>query len=738
MERLFADTRLLSLIGPGGVGKTRLALRAAAKKRRAFADGVWLVDLSPLRGRGLLIQEISTALGLRDASARSSVSSLVAYLQDKHLLLVLDNCEHLLDECAKLVDTLLAGASGLTVLATSREPLNIRGERVLGVPPLAMPCLSDRPKAEAIIRCDAVRLFADRAALVAENFAITAENCGTVAKLCQRLDGMPLAIELATVRLRMLSVEQILERIEDRFHLLAGRDRTALPRHQTLRAAIDWSYELCSPQERMLWERLSVFSGECDLQAAEQVCAGGGIAREDVLDLVAGLVDKSILIREGHGQARYRLLETIRVYGYERLAQSGEEEAFRRAHHDYYRDMSGRAEREWFGPRQLQWLERIRLEMSNLRVALEFCMSGPGEVDVGLEIAAALRVYWIFYGSMGEARHWLDRALGRPTDQPSIKAKALLADAFIALLQGNIDDAVPMLDEASTGHARDPRMLTSILFVRGTLALFRGDTAAAIALLQEASGPDDAGDAFHTSLFLAMAAVFDGDDRGTTYSVECRSRAEDAEAEWAMTWGSWVLGLDAWRRGAIPDAVPFFRDSLWRQRRINDKWGPTWNIEGLAWVAAAAGDHERAALCLDTARRLRESIGVSIPQLLPFSEAHKACEARVRESLGQQGYLAAIRRGAGLELDQAIDYVLGEDDLLPGASAPSRDAASPLTPREQQVAELIAQGKTNKEIAASLVIAQRTAEAHVENILVKLGYTSRAEVVMWMTESKHT
>jgi predicted ATPase len=292
LERLFAGTRLLSLTGPGGVGKTRLALRLAGKKRRAFPDGTWLVDLALLRDRGLLTQAVTTALGLRDESALL----LTTYLRDKRLLLVLDNCEHLLDECAGLVDEVLGNARFVTVLTTSREPLNIKGERVFAVPSLSMPLGSSTT--EAVIQCDAVRFFADRAALVSPDFVITAGNCDTVVRLCDRLDGIPLAIELATVRLRILSIEQILDRIEDRFRLLTARDRTALPRHQTLWAAIDWSYELCSPQERTVWERLSVFAGDCDLQAAEHVCGGGEIRREDVLDLIAGLIDRSILIRE--------------------------------------------------------------------------------------------------------------------------------------------------------------------------------------------------------------------------------------------------------------------------------------------------------------------------------------------------------------------------------------------------------------------------------------------------------
>src|SRR5215469_612357 len=325
-RRLLGDARLLTLAGAGGVGKTRLALRLAAEVRRTFAEGVWLADLAPLQDGELVPQTVVAALGLPDHSTRLPVETLLEHLVDKRLLLVLDNCEHVLGACAVLATKLLSEAEGLRILATSRQLLNIEGEQVLEVPPLSVPEPDQLSAAGSLIEYEAVRLFAERAAAVVPGFAVTAGNSAVVARLCQGLDGIPLAIELAAVRLRVLSVEQILERLDDRYRLLTRGSRTALERHQTLRAAIEWSYDLCSPQEQTLWKRLSVFSGGFDLEAVEQTCADEDIAQEDIFELVTGLIDKSILARQQHGpRVRYRLLETIRQYGQGRLTESGQD-----------------------------------------------------------------------------------------------------------------------------------------------------------------------------------------------------------------------------------------------------------------------------------------------------------------------------------------------------------------------------------------------------------------------------
>jgi predicted ATPase len=390
-RRLLGDGRLLTLAGAGGVGKTRLALRLAAEVRRTFPDGVWLADLAPLQDGKLVPQTVIAALGLQDHSTRPPVDTLLAYLAGKQLLLVLDNCEHLPDACAVLATKLLSKTEGLRILATSRQLLNVQGERVLEVPPLSVPDHDWLSAGVSLIECEAVRLFAERAATVVPGFAVTGGNGAVVARLCQGLDGIPLAIELAAVRLRALSAEQILERLDDRYRLLTGGSQTGRECHQTLRAAIDWSYGLCSAQEQILWGRLSVFSGGFDLEAVEHICADEDIAQDDVCDLVTGLVGKSIVAREEHGsRVRYRLLETIRQYGRTRLIESGQEKPLRRRHRDYYHSLALRADAAVMSSGQTEWLQRLRPDLPNIRVALDFCLTEPGQAQAGLQIAGAL------------------------------------------------------------------------------------------------------------------------------------------------------------------------------------------------------------------------------------------------------------------------------------------------------------------------------------------------------------
>jgi predicted ATPase len=405
--RLLRRGRLLTLTGVAGVGKTRLALRVAAHAREAFPDGVWLVELAALTEDTLLAQTVADVLGIQNRLDVPTVDTLVGYLADKQLLLVLDNCEHLLDACAVLASELLASellaaAPGVRILATSRQALRAAGEYLLEVPPLPVLDLGQPMTTRALARGEAVRLFAERAALARPGFAVDAGNHAAIVRICQRLDGIPLAIELAALRVRAMPVTEILTGLDDYLRFLATGSRIAVPRVQTVRAAIDWSFALCSHDEQQLWARASVFAGGFDLDAAEAVCRGQSIAREDVFELVAALVDKSILTRASHDTpARYRMLETIRHYGQERLAASGQQTAVCARHRDHYRRQVTRAEQEWLGPNEQAWFTTSRREHPNLRAALEFCLTEPGEARAGLEITAALFHYWVRSGRHG-------------------------------------------------------------------------------------------------------------------------------------------------------------------------------------------------------------------------------------------------------------------------------------------------------------------------------------------------
>ncbi|WP_338133540.1 ATP-binding protein, partial [Streptomyces caniscabiei] len=444
VRRLLSAGRLLTLTGPGGVGKTRLAGHVAGQVARAFPDGVWLVPLAALSDEAFVPHAVNDALGVRNETVRPPLEILVDHLRERRLLIVLDNCEHLLRSCAVLAQAVLAATEGVRILATSRHRLGLAGEQLFEVPPLPAPApeeLSPSTSSSAVESFPALRLFADRAAAVVPGFTVGEANQQAVARLCRRLDGLPLAIELAAVRVRALGVDQLVERLDDRYQLLTCGSPTSAPRHRTLRSAVDWSHELCTPQEQLVWAWLSVFVGGFDLAAAEAVCAGEDsgtgerIAPCAVLDAVAGLVDKSVLVREEHGgQVRYRLLVSLRDYGLEKLHALGAATETRRRHRDHFARLGAEYEQAWFGPDQTEITERIRIDQDNFRAALDFCLTTPGEAQHGLRLAARLWFHWVAGGIWGEGRHWMDGAL-RAGARPDVAlTRAMWAGALTSLV----------------------------------------------------------------------------------------------------------------------------------------------------------------------------------------------------------------------------------------------------------------------------------------------------------------
>ncbi|SMD27466.1 ATP-binding protein [Kibdelosporangium aridum] len=749
VKRFLSTSRLLTLTGVGGVGKTRLAVRAAAGVRRAFPDGVWLVELAALQDRTLLEQTVADTVGLHDRSARSPREVVVDHLRDKQLLLVLDNCEHLVDRCAGLAVELLAAAPGLRILATSRHALRTPGEHILAVPPLPVPDPERPSQPGKLVGNEAIRLFAERATAVAPGFAVTADNHPTLARICRRLDGLPLAIELAAARLRVLTLEQILHRLDDRFRLLCTGSRTVLPRHQTLRAVVDWSYQLCSPPEQALWGRVSVFIGGFDLDAVEAVCAGDGIDRAQVLELVTGLVDKSSLTRhdQNHGpQARYQLLDTIRHYGRDTLRTAGKEAALRRRHQDYYLDLAERGEAEWFGPTQLEVAARTRSEHANLRLALEFSLSTPGESHNGLRLATTLYFYWGGCGFVAEGRHWLDRALALNTEPSRARATALWINAHLAVLQGDLLAATAMVEECRA-WAQGRGEMTTLAYaicIGGTVAWFSGDLPRAQALLEDALARFEAlgelnGTVIRGYLALIVVAVFQGDPaRAVALGEHARALSDRYGEQWARAYTLYGLSLAEWRRGDVAQANRYAKESLRGTRVFNDTLGTALLVERLAWIAGTAGEGERAAVLLGAAHQIWHLVGGRLLLGSPhYLAAYDACEQQARRTLGDRAFQAAFARGADLDLEQAVAYALGEKpEPATPASAATDTAQTLLTRREQQVAALVADGLSNKDIAARLVIAQRTAEGHVENILAKLGFTTRTQLATWVIEHR--
>ena len=749
VRNALSTSRLVTLTGVGGVGKTRLAMRAARKLDRAFSDGVWVVQLAELGDAALIPHTMAAALGVDERSTREPLQVLVDHVRDRHLLLVVDNCEHLVEPCAFVINTLLRSAPDLRVLATSRHVLGVAGEQALWVPPLPVPERDARfPASKGAPHYEALTLFTDRVSAVVPGFTITEENWADVVQIGRRLDGIPLALELAAPYLRVLSPHELVARLDDWFRL-RGKDHPALlPRHQTLRSVMDWSFELCSEQEQALWARLSVFAGSFDLEAVETVCAGSdvddGLTSDAMVKLLAGLVEKSVLLREQHGdEVRFRLLETLRQYGEGRLEDSGQEQIFQTRHRDHYLSLAERTEAEWFGPDQMLKLARLRREHSNLQAALDYSLASSDHAHVGLHMVGILAFYWMS-GGTAEGRYWLDRAVARDTEPTRERVRALWANAIIALWQGDapaIDDlcgkcrtlATELGDESGLMHAHA---------VEGMASFFRGDLARARALGEETTTRQRALGELNLLVLLraplVMATAFQGNlERAISLAQEAIdiSRAHGERYNYSFMQQAYAVAL--WGEGApspgrCRQGMAYLAESLRIKQAFAEIPGTLGGIEYLTWFLVASGDEAKAARLFGFVRQAWEKE----QELFLFGSElyfaiHDRCAAQARRSLGDEMYEDEFSRGAELTLSQAVAYALGEKPDSPSHAPASTEAASPLTRREQQVAELAVQGLSNKQIAVALVIAQRTAEGHIENILSKLNLTSRSQLGAW-------
>ncbi|TDD28997.1 tetratricopeptide repeat protein, partial [Nonomuraea terrae] len=674
VRQLLAASRVVTLAGMGGVGKTRLALRAGHEMRRAFRDGVWLVELASLSCPGSLAHAVAEALEIRDETTDPRLAVVAEYLRGKQALIILDNCEHLLDACAVLAETLLRAAPEVRILATSRQALGIAGEQALAVPPLSLPGEDESSSVEELTQNEAVRLFAERARAVLPSFAVTEDNGEVVRRIVRRLDGLPLAIELAAVRLRALSPRQLLERLDDRFRLLTAGSRAVLPRHRTLRALIDWSYGLCSDKERLLWQRASVFADGLDLEAAEAVCCGDGIAREEVVDLVIGLVDKSVLLREDHadGGVRYRMLDTLRAFGWEHLAFAGGREALRARHAGYYRELAARAREKLFGPAQLAWFRRLQAEHANLRAALEWSFGTPGQYGAGVVMSADLLYHWITSYYLAEGRYWLERALASGAGPPAERGRALWAAAWLALVQADVPAAHAMLREGRRIGERlgDESLLGFVTMFCGMAAMVEGRPREAIVCYRQALELHRvSGDPVALALTLtrlSLAHSFLGESaRAVAAAQECLAVCEAYGERWHKAYTLTALGVELWRQGELERATELERAGLDYNRSMGDVLGEALTIEVLAWIAASRREYQRAARLLGVVSGVWGMVGAALSGYGHLAGYHDACERRTREALGGVAFEAAVRRGAGMERAEAVAYALREGRAAP-------------------------------------------------------------------------
>lgn len=654
VKRELLGDRFVTLTGPGGTGKTRLALQVGAELLELFPDGVWLVELASLSDPMLVPQTVAAVLGIRESAGRPILTLLTDYLRSKELLLILDNCEHLLSSSAQLVTTLLQACPYLCILATSREALNIPGEFSFRVPSLSIPEARHMTSLAALTQYESVQLFIERAEIMQPGFALTDTNASAVAQICQRLDGIPLAIELAVARVKVMPLEQVTARLDNRFRLLTGGSRTALPRHQTLRALIDWSYDLLSEAERTLLRRLSVFAGGWTLEAAEAICAGEGLERDEVLDFLTQLVNKSLVIsdHESEAEACYRLLETIRQYARERLVEAGGGEKVRDRHLAYYLKFAERTEPELRGPHQIAWLDRLEKEVDNLRAALEWALDV--NVEAGLRMASALLWFWHIRSGKSEGIDWLERALSaeaRERDSTSLqptralmRGKALNAVGSLMVMHGNSEQGCELSEESLTLHQAlgpsgrqgaayalwnlahaaanhedieqakalsekslrlfrevgDKFGMAQSLDNLGSYALVRSDYIQSkmiweedLAIRKEIGDKD--GVAWILSC-LANLAFWQGDfERAKTLYIESQSAFREVGNKWAVSMALSGMGSVVLAQGEFEQAAKLYEEALAFGRDMGDQNAIAGRRYDLARVAWSQGDYDRAA-----------------------------------------------------------------------------------------------------------------------------------------------
>lgn len=800
VKRLMGLSRLVTLTGASGCGKSRLAYKVADEMLEEFEHGIWIVELAPLADPALVLQSIAAVFGIHEKSGRTLNRLLTEHLQPRRTLLLVDNCEHLIVPCAVILEELLQACPDLKVLATSSEMLGISGEIVWTVPPLSMPGIqpwknpaSAQDALQAYQQSEAVRLFLARAASAESEFTMTIENGRWIAEICRRLDGMPLAIELAAARVRSLSVAQIAERLDDRFHLLTAGSRTGPPRQQTLTATLDWSYSLLSDKEQKVLQRLSVFASGATVEAAEAVCAGEGVESGEVLDILSNLVNKSMVTpsRPEGGETRYHLLETIRQYALEKLGESGEGDGSKNRHLNYFVQWAEKAEPNSSGGGQVLWLKRYEIEHDNLRAALEWSLTSEGIVDLGLRLAERLEWFWNTYGYYSEGRAQLAAILEKTkaNARSDIHARALYLAGGLAFVQTDYPATRALVEESLSIYrdlgASGQLGLANALIRLGDTWRQLGSYEKAFSLLEEGlrymRELNDLNGLVGALWQLGYYSVSMKDYRqAEQYFTEALplSRQKGDEYDTAVILSG--LGESALRQGNFGRAAAFEEESLMLRKEIGEKWGIAVSLGNFAWIALhqddfgkagtllleslairreiedlggmawcleklakinilygrkksrlqSMGNLRRATLLFGAAAALRAPVGSVIDQV-DQPEYDRDLEI-LRTALGKEAFSNLWIEGEAMPLEEVIDEVLAESTKEPIRS--EKEKFGGLTARERQVVMLISQGKSNREIAKAMTVGAKTVETYVTRILNKLGFNSRVQIATWMIE----
>jgi predicted ATPase/DNA-binding SARP family transcriptional activator/DNA-binding CsgD family transcriptional regulator len=741
VKRALAMSRLLTLTGAGGCGKTRLALEVARDLASSYPDGAWLVELASLSHQELVPQAAARVFEIREQPDRSLVDTLVGHLREKHLLLILDNCEHLIEACAQLASSLLHSCSRLRVLATSRAPLGVEGEAVWRVSSLSVPYTDRLPTAGELTRYDAVRLFVDRARLRVPEFELTPENGPAVAQVCRRLEGIPLAIELATARVGALAVEEVAQRLENSLSLLTAGPRTAPPRQRTMRATLEWSYGLLCEPETELFRRLSGFAGGWTLEAAEAV-GSDGLEGANVFDVLSRLVEKSLVVAEATEAdgVRYRMLEPIRQYARKKLEEDEEPDATLRRHASVFLALAEEAEPELRGPRQQEWLERLEVEHDNFRAALTWALD-RGEAELGLRLSGALGEFWHMRGHLSEGRQWLESALAAQGGAYSMsaRAKAFTWAAHIAWEQGDYE--------------------RSITLSKASLKLFR-------------TRRDEAGVANALSN-LAWAALFQNElEQASTMAEEALTLQRKLGHTVGIIRTLQTLGLVAVTGHNYDRAAALYEESLMLARKVGDSFGIILSLGIGALASLGKGDHHQTRMLYEKGLRVSNQLSsmnlarlhLHISAALAGAQGRAVRSARLwgatevmREAIGtifspaehraygpyieaaraqldEAAWEKAYTEGKTLTLEEAIEYALSgvKEPAPPASPTVMEEHPVTLTPREQEVAILVTRGLTSRQISEELHLSERTITTHVSRILKKLEVHSREQIAARM------
>ncbi len=782
LKSLLSTTRFLTLTGAGGSGKTRLALQVASTLLTEFEHGVWWVELASLTDPVLVPQQVASSLGLSEQPGRSLMDTLIGALQPRKPLLVLDNCEHLIAACAHLVERLLRSCQGLRILTTSREAFHIPGETIWLVPSLGVPDAYHLPPIEGLVKYEAVQLFIERATSVLPAFRLTQENAPALVQVCHRLDGLPLAIELAAARVKVLSVEQIATRLDDSYRLLAGGSRTALPRQQTLQATIEWSYLLLSEKERILFRRLSVFLGSFALEAAEAVCADNGLEQDEMLDLLSQLVDKSLVaVTQRSGEARYRLLETIRQYAQDKLQEFGEAAHMRHTHRDWYARLAEQAKAETLEARQGSWFERLEAEHENLRVALGWSLEQQ-EAETAARIGTGIFRFWLLRGYISEGRLWMERALSGFSAQNAVRAQALNVAVVLTIQQDDYQRAKTLAEESldlcralaerkETGYAlntlgwlahTEGDYAGAVTYFEESLALFRelgqkhdialvlsslgltllylGEDERAAALCEESLALSrERGDPSSIASVLTNLGIIRlsrGDvERAQELCEESLAIRKTLVDKGGRAHTLTILGRIALIQGDAERATACYQESLTLRLETGEKEGIATALEGLAAVAGMQGQPVRAVRLSGAAQSLRTTLGAPLPPM--DRSSYEQTVAAVRALLDEPTFTAAWTEGQAMPLVEALaeaaqvkarEHITSSPVPAPldtPSTSPFRENPFGLTAREIEVLRLVTQGLTYTQIAEQLIISPRTVDAHLRSIYGKLGVTSR-------------